>query len=149
MSVRAAQNTDGARKAFSNWEPALQMMEEESRHSGGGGKEQYQCGTHQCNTSRSSSITPADPECVGHTAMCDDIAGPFDCCNIIINRHYQQRATSAGIHGNAPHVITKEAFQSWKVRQVLPEWVISEVSSRALLGRVSSSRLLPSSRSDH
>ena len=112
MSVRAAQNTDGARKAFSNREPALQMMEEESRHSGGGGKEQYQCGTHQCNTSRSSSITPADPECVGHTAMCDDIAGPFDCGNIIINRHYQQRATSARIHGNAPHVITKEAFQS-------------------------------------
>ena len=34
MSVRAAQNTDGARKAFSNREPALQMMEEESRHSG-------------------------------------------------------------------------------------------------------------------
>lgn len=44
--------------------------------------------------------------------MCDDIAGPFDCGNIRINRHYQQRAMSAGLHGNAPHVITKEAFQS-------------------------------------
>lgn len=56
--------------------------------------------------------TPADPECLGHTVMCDDIAGPFDCGNIRINRHYQQRAMSAGLHGNAPHVITKEAFQS-------------------------------------
>ena len=29
----------------------------------------------------------ADSECLGHTVADDDIVGPFDCGDIVINRH--------------------------------------------------------------
>lgn len=80
-------------------------------------------------------ITEA-PGCFRCSVMCDNVVSTFNCGQVTIKGQSQHRDTSAMILENAPHLTRNATFQPWTVREVFPEWVISEMSCRTFLVRV-------------